>query len=157
MTATAIDAIRDKTDPKCRADKCEDSGCSLSMSGAPSPSALISLEHPAAPAEVGQPHCDFLFVGGHDEAPPLVAPIELTTGRKRAYVLLRQIKGGVSAADSLLPPGIAFRFRPIAARERELHRREIDILRANPVVFRGKTERITLVSCGSNLGEALGP
>lgn len=155
MTATAIDAIRDKTDPKCRTDKCEDSGCSLSMSGTPSPSALIHLEHPAAPVEGGESHCDFLFVGGNDEDPPLVAPIEFTTGRKRAYEFLRQIQGGASVADKLLPPGIAFRFRPIAARERELHRKEIDILRENGVDFRGETRRIRLVRCGSNLGDAL--
>ena len=155
MTATTVDAIRDKTDPKCRADKCEDSGCSLSMAGAPSPNALISLEHPAAPVAVGRPRCDFLFVGGNDEDTPLVAPIELTTGKKSAYVLLRQIKGGVSAADKLLPPGIEFRFRPIAAREREPPRGEVVKLRENPVDFRGKTERIRLVRCGSNLKDAL--
>ena len=63
MSTTAVDAIRAKTDPQCRVDICEDSGCSLSMSGAPSPGALISLEHPAAPIAVGQSRCDFLFVG----------------------------------------------------------------------------------------------
>ena len=155
MTATAIDAIRDKTNPKCHADKCEDSGCSLSMSGAPSPSALISLEHPDAPVEVGRSRCDFLFVGGNDEAPPLVAPIELTTGKKSAYQFLRQIRGGVSVADKLLPPGIEFRFRPIAARERELPKAEIVKLRANRVAFRNKTGLIRLVRCGSNLKDAL--
>ena len=155
MSTTAVDAIRAKTDPQCYADKCEDSGCSLSMSGAPSPGALISLEHTAAPVEVGQSSCDFLFVGGYDEDRPLVAPIELTTGNKRASVFLRQIGGGASVADKLLPSDVAFRFRPVAAYERELGRGRINRLRASRVAFRGQTSLIKLVSCGSNLAQAL--
>ena len=155
MSTTAIDAIRAKTDPQCRVDICEDSGCSLSMSGAPSPGALISLEHPAAPVEVGQSRCDFLFVGGHDEDHPLVAPIELTTGKKSASEFLRQIRGGASVADRLLPSGVAFRFRPIAAHKRGLARGEIKTLRASRVPFRGQARPIKLVRCGSNLARAL--
>lgn len=155
MSTTAVDAIRAKTDPQCHADRCEDSGCSLSMSGAPSPGALISLEHPAAPVAFGQPRCDFLFVGGHDEDRPLVAPIELTIGKKSAFQFQRQIEGGVSVADSLFPSGTAFRFRPVAAYKRELPRAEINKLRANKVTFRGQDRPIRLVRCGSNLAQAL--
>ena len=157
MSTTAVDAIRAGTDPKCHADKCEDSGCSLSMSEAPSPSALISLEHPDGPVPRGQSRCDFLFVAGRDEDAPLVAPIELTTGRKSAYKFLRQIRAGVSVADSLLPAGISFRFRPVAAYKRGIARAEIDKLRANGVDFRDKTGRIKLVPCGSKLKDALDP
>ena len=156
MSTTTVDAIRGGTDPKCRARKCEDSGCSLSMLGTPSPSALISLEHPDAPVPFGQPRCDFLFVGGRDEDPPLVAPIELTTGKKSAYQFLRQIEGGVSVADKLLPPGAAFRFRPVAAYERGIPRAEVAKLRESGVAFRDKAGRIRLVQCGSNLKDALG-
>ena len=155
MSTTAVDAILDETDPQCHADKCEDSGCSLSMSGAPSPGALISLEHPDAPVPFGQSHCDFLFVGGHDEDRPLVAPIELITGNKRAGVFLRQIEGGASVADSLLPSEVAFRFRPVAAYKRELGRGRINKLRACRVAFRGQDRLIRLVRCGSNLAQAL--
>ena len=155
MSTTAVDAIRAKTDKRCHADRCEDSGCSLSMSGAPSPGALISLEHSAAPVATGQSHCDFLFVGGRDEDRPLVAPIELTTGMKSAFRFQRQIEGGVSVADKLLPPGVSFRFRPVAAHKHELPRAEINKLRANRVAFRGQDRLIRLVRCGSNLAQAL--
>ena len=155
MSTTAVDAIRAKTDPQCRVDKCEDSGCSLSMSGAPSPGALISLEHPAAADIAGRSHCDFLFVGGRDEDRPLVAPIELTIGKKSANQFLRQIRRGASVADSLLPSEVAFRFRPVAAYKRELGRGKIAKLRANKVAFRGQTSPIKLVRCGSNLAQAL--
>ena len=155
MSTTAVDAIRDGTDPKCHAVKCEDSGCSLSMSEAPSPSALINLEHPAGPVEFGRTRCDFLFVAGRDEDAPLVAPIELTTGKKSAHKFLRQIRGGVSVADSLLPAGVSFRFRPVAAYERGIPRAEVAKLRANEVKFRDKTGRIKLVRCRSKLKDAL--
>ena len=157
MSTTAVDAILAGTDSQCHADKCEDSGCSLSMSEAPSPSALISLEHPDGPVEFGQTRCDFLFVAGRDEDAPLVAPIELTTGRKSAYTFLRQIRAGASVADSLLPPGISFRFRPVAARERELGRGEMSKLRSLRVSFRGQPRLIKLVPCGSKLKDALDP
>ena len=157
MSTTAVDAIFAGTDPQCHAEKCEDSGCSLSMSEAPSPSALISLEHRSGPVPFGQSRCDFLFVAGRDEDAPLVAPIELTTGKKSAYEFLRQIRGGVSAADSLLPPGISFRFRPVAAYKRGIPRAEVAKLRANEVKFRDKTGRIKLVRCGSKLKDALDP
>ena len=155
MSTTAIDAILDGTDPQCHADKCEDSGCSLSMSGAPSPGALISLEHPAAPVATGLSRCDFLFVGGRDEDHPLVAPIELTTGKKSASEFLRQIRGGASVADRLLPSGVAFRFRPIAAYKRGLAREEMRRLRASRVAFRGQNMLIKPVRCGSNLAREL--
>ena len=155
MSTTAVNAILDGTDPQCHADKCEDSGCSLSMSDAPTPGALISLEHPAAPVAFGQSHCDFLFVGGHDEERPLVAPIELTTGKKRVSVFLKQIRGGASVADRLLPPGVAFRFRPIAAHKRGLGRGRVAELRANRVSFRGQSMPIKPVDCGSSLAQAL--
>ena len=157
MSTTAVDAIFAGTDPQCHAEKCEDSGCSLSMSDAPSPNALISLEHRSAPVPRGQSRCDFLFVAGRDEDAPLVAPIELATGRKSAYKFLRQIRGGVSVADRLLPPGISFRFRPVAAYKRGIPRAEVAKLRVNGVDFRDKTGRIKLVRCGSKLKDALDP
>ena len=155
MSTTAVDAILAGTNSQCHANRCEDSGCSLSMSEAPSPNALINLEHPDGPVEFGRTRCDFLFVAGRDEDAPLVAPIELTTGRKSTFKFLRQIRGGVSVADSLLPPGISFRFRPVAVRGRGLARRDVDKLRASRVSFRGQIGLIKLVRCGSNLAQAL--
>lgn len=157
MSTTAVDAMLAGTDPKCHADKCEDSGCSLSMSDAPSPSALINLERPGSPVAFGQPHCDFLFVGGYDEDHPWVAPIELTRGKKSASRFLNQIRGGASVADRLLPSRVSFRFRPVAAYRRGLGRGEMNRLRASRVSFRGKTGRIKLVRCGSDINDALEP
>ncbi len=115
MPAAIVAAVVAATNPSCHATRCRNRGCSLSLSGAPQPSLLIDMEQDAAPVTSGQPHCDYLFVGGNDESGgPWVAPIELTTGRKRASEFLAQLCAGAAVADKLLPPAIRFRFRPVA-------------------------------------------
>ena len=157
MTSTAVTAVLEQTDPRCHATSCSDSGCSLSLAGAPQPSILISMEHPAAPVPAGQQRCDYLFVGGEDAAGPWIAPVELTTGRKRASELLGQIRSVAEIADKLAPPRISYRFNPIAAYRRALKPDEIATLRrrSNQVNFRGQRQTIRLVPCGTSLANAL--
>ena len=158
MPAIAVDAVIAQTNPQSHTNTCSDSGCSLSLSGVPTPNVLISMEHPASPVPRGQPHCDYLFVGGDDgNSGPWVAPIELTTGRKRASELLAQIRGVTSIADRLLPQGISYRFNPIAAYRRALKPDEIANLRRrnNSINFRGQRQIILLVPCGTRLIDAL--
>lgn len=158
MPATAVEAVREQTNRLCHATNCRDSGCSLDLTGAPAPYALISLEHPTAPVLAGQQHCDYLFVGGDDEnGGPWVVPVELTTGRKRASEFLAQLNGGATVADRLLPAGIPHRFNPVAAYRRALHRDDISDLRkpANRVNFRGQRRQVQLVECSTRLADAL--
>ena len=158
MPATAVEAVRTQTNPLCHAVNCRDSGCALTLDRAPEPYLLISLEHPDAPVPAGQQHCDYLFVGGDDEnGGPWVAPVELTTGRKRASEFLAQIRGGALVADTLLPRGKPSRFNPVAAYHRAPHRDDIADLRkpANRVNFRGQRRQIQLVVCGTRLADAL--
>ena len=159
MPSTAVDAVIASTDPQSHANTCSDSGCSLSLSGVPTPNLLISMEHSSSPAPAGQPHCDYLFVGGVDDVDggPWVAPIELTTGKKRASELLAQIRSVAEIANGLLPQGIANRFNPVAAHRGGLHRDDIANLRkpANRINFRGRLRNIQLVRCGTQLVDAL--
>ena len=158
MPAAAVEAVRAHTDPQCHATNCSDSGCSLLMLGAPGPNILINMEHCKSPVPSGQPHCDYLFVGGDDaDLGPWVVPVELTTGKKRASELLAQIRGVTSIANSLLPQGISYRFNPVAAYRRALHRDDIADLRkpASRVNFRGQLRTVRLVGCGTPLPDAL--
>ncbi len=158
MPATAVEAVTAQTNSQSHANTCSDSGCSLPLSGVPTPNVLISMEHPASPVPTGQPRCDYLFVGGDDsEGGPWVAPIELTTGKKRASELLAQIRSVTSIAEELLPRGIKYRFNPVAAHDRSLHRDDIADLRkpANRVRFRGRPQNVQIVRCGSRLASAL--
>lgn len=157
--ATAVEAVITHTNPQSHANTCSDSGCSLSLSGVPTPNVLISMEHPASPVPFGQPHCDYLFVGGDDYASggPWVAPIELTTGKKKAGELLAQIRGVTQVANSLLPREVTYRFIPIGAHRGGLHRDDIADLRkpANRISFRGRLRNVQLVRCGDRLATAL--
>ena len=158
MSAKAIDAVRSNTNPQCHATTCRDGRCSLTMSNAPEPSLLISLEHPAAPIDPNRPHCDYLFVGGTNRSGgPWVAPIELTASAARVSKFLPQLRAGAQIADRLLPASVSVRFRPIAAYGGELRRIERDnfLKPANHVRFRGKTTPVKLVRCGSPLTKAL--
>ena len=155
MPAAIVAAVAAATNPSCHATRCRDRGCSLSLSGAPQPSLLIDMEQDATPVTSGQPHCDYLFVGGNDESGgPWVAPIELTTGHKRASEFLAQLRAAAAVADKLLPPAIRFRFRPVAV-YRSLNPIESRRLRDSKVNFRGRQAAVKVAKCGSTLAEAL--
>ena len=166
MPATAVAAVRMRTDSQCHATSCRDSGCSLDLTGAPVPYVLIHIDDPAFRVLDGQWHlpddqrrCDYLFVGGDDAGRgPWVVPVELTTGRKEVNDFLAQIGGGIAVADELLPKGVPCRFNPVGGcRLRVLGREVADELRkrSNRVNFRGQLRNIDLVECGTRLADAL--
>ena len=157
MPSTIVNAVRTGTDPCCQTQRCSDSGCSLSLDRSPQPNVLISLEHKASPAAANGPHCDYLFVGGVDEnRGPWVAPIELTTGNKRASQFVAQLQGAAFIADRLLPQGIQIRFSPVAVHDglRPIESRNLKSP-SSRINFRGKAVAIQLVRCGSRLVDAL--
>ena len=159
MAATIVAELRaTEAYRRCQDTSCSDSGCSLSLVGVPGPYALLNLENEPSPGVAHQRHCDYLFVGGDDgNGGPWVAPVELTTGRKRASVFLAQLAGGASVADRLLRRGTLVRFKPIAVHNGGLDPREIRNLRkpANRLRFRDKLEFVQLARCGARLSSLL--
>ena len=157
--ASAVQAVRTRTDLRCHATRCRNGGCVLLLPAVPQPSVLIDLEHDSAAQIVrNRSHCDYLFVGGNDPTRgPWVVPVELTTGRKRASEFLAQLRGGAAIADVLLPAGAPVRFQPVAVHDGGLHRDEIINLRksSNRINFRGDARPVELVRCGSRLADAL--
>ena len=154
--ATTVETVTVATDARCHATRCADSGCSLSLAGVPEPYVLLDLESQHSPALASQPHCDYLFIGGGDNgAGPWVAPIELTTGRKRASEFLAQLAGGAEIANRLLRQGAVVQFNPIAAHNGGLDSREIRKLRTERLRFRGERVLAQVVRCGSRLVSAL--
>ena len=152
----AVEVLKSATDARCHAVDCRDYGCSLDLSEAPNPSILISLESEFAGFAADETRCDYLFVGESDDGGGFwVAPIELTTGRKRALEFFRQLSAGADFADSHLPQNIDVRFRPIAVHSRPLHDREYYLMRTYLVPFRNDDARIRIVSCGDRLADAL--
>ncbi len=166
MPATAVDAVRAHTDPRCQATRCSDSNCSLSLEGVPTPYVLVHIDSSAFRVRAGrwrlpddQRRCDFLLVAGDDaDRGPWVVPVELTTGRKEVSDFVAQIGGGILVADELLPEDIQYRFRPVGGcRPRLVGRGVADELRkpGNRVNFRGDRQNIRLVECGTRLTDAL--
>ena len=152
----AVEVLKSATDVRCHAVDCRDYGCSLDLSDAPTPSILISLESEFAGFAANETRCDYLFVGESDgDGGFWVAPIELTTGRKRAHRFFLQLSAGAGFADSRLPQNIAVRFRPIAVHSIPLHPREYHLMRTYLVPFRNDDARIRIVSCGDKLADAL--
>ena len=166
MPATAVAAAKTRTDPLCHATSCRDSGCSLDLTGAPPPYALIHIDSETFRILNGQwrlpndqRRCDYLFVGGDDiGGGPWVVPVELTTGSKETGDFLAQIRGGILVADELLPRDNRYRLYPVGGCHfRKLGREVADELRkrSNRVNFRGQLRNIDLVECGSRLADAL--
>ena len=159
MQAAIVNTVKQSADSRCHATSCSDSGCSLQMQGVPQPFVLVGLEHQHSPANKTQSHCDYLFVGGVDgkDGGPWLAPVELTTGKKKPSDLLDQLRGGASIAAKLLPTAAQVRFLPIFAHNGGFHRNDINVLRANTSKVRlGNVNRsVALVRCGTRLADAL--
>ena len=165
MSATIVEAVKEKTALLCQTDCCYDSGCCMSLQGIPEPYVLINLENDSAPRHRNHsrhnkhPHCDFLLVAGNDDnGGPWVAPIELTTGNKDGKLLLRQLRAGADIADDLLPPNASFRFRPILAHDGRMHQYVITnviYLQSNYIQLRDASEPIELTRCRGTLADAL--
>lgn len=161
MPTAVIDDFKAATAELTHAASCSDSGCTLTLSSAPQPYALIQVDDPHnPPSEVGRgSRCDYLFVGGDDGGDgPWVVPIELTTGSsKSGSQIVAQLNGGLAVADARLRVGIKFRLFPILAHSKGIGRPVTDYLRrrSNRIAFRGKSMEVQLVSCGSELGTVL--
>ena len=160
MPTTIVDAFKAATRNLEHAERCRDSGCSLSLAQTPEPYVLLKVDSDHSPPEVGSgKRCDFLLVSGSDEGKgPWIVPVELTTGRaKSGRDILEQLHGGLKVADARLPQGIKFQLCPVVAHRSGLGRIVTDYLRndTNKANFRGKLKQVVTVSCGSTLAAAL--
>ena len=102
-----------------------------------------------------QKRCDYLFFGEVRDT-TCVAPIELKSGRFSVSAVLEQIKGGISMAESWLPPGVSFRFVPVLVHDGTIHRQDRRALLARKVQLRKQKKGVVLIKCGQPLTKALG-
>ena len=110
----------------------------------------------ALPIPDDRKRCDYLFVGEGGDA-TLVAPIELKSGRFSVSAVLEQLEGGVKVADQWLPQGSSFRFVPVLAHGRTIHRSNLKALRSRKLKLRGQKKITELIKCGDALTKALRP
>ena len=148
-----VQMVSDTVCRRCQTSDCGRDGCNIQMDGVPDPHVVVDLDcEPLGLLE--QKRCDLLFVGEDDDE-AWVAPIELKSGRFTGYQVVKQLQGGADAADGWLPAGSAFRFVPVLAHGREVHRRDLKALRSKKVTLRDHTRQTVLMRCGEPLKEVL--
>ena len=96
--------------------------------------------------------CDYLFFGNN--APSLVAPIEMKARNVDSDLVERQLQGGADIADKLVPEDHDdFIFRPILV-SRALDKRDKIELRKKRVRFRDRLSKIFRIKCSEPLDRA---
>ena len=143
-------AVRTRIEaPSCLVDAIEKRTCDASLADAPHPHIIIDLDATGSPLGPARRKCDFLFFAD----PNVVMPIEIKDGAPNVARATRQLQAGAKAADRLAPRGLPINFRP-ALVCRPLRRQKGFDLRQAVVVFRGRTEPVGHVECGSPLTDA---
>ena len=155
--ANLVPIVRERVPKECLTRTYSRDGCSVRLTDAPAEHVTVDLDCPALPLPAGKKRCDFVFVGedardGRSDA--WVAPIELKSGAFSASTVVAQLQTGADLADQWLPANAMFNFVPVVAHGR-IRRRELEILRNNPITLREQKRRPFLLRCDSPLRQAL--
>lgn len=152
-----VKKVRDKLDASCVVTgRLTKDGCKLSMAGVTESRLVVDFDKPGAPQHPEAPHCDYLLIAEGENGLGWVAPLELKRGRLHADEVVRQLRAGAFAAESLVSEGDSVKFRPVAATgstpkvERNRLRN-----RNNRIRLHGRMEAVRLLSCGDQLIKAL--
>ena len=140
----------------CHTKQCSRDKCSVRLKGAPPNRLIVDMDCEAL-GLTNKTRCDYLFVSEGDKT-TWVAPIELKGGKVGSVTrVANQLRGGAKLAAELLPPGLAFRFVPILAHKKPIHRLDLKQLRREKIKLRGSVRMIETVRCGDPLIKALRP
>ena len=138
----------------CHTTQCNRDQCSVRLDGTPPKRLIVDMDCEALGLN-NETRCDYLFVSEEDKT-IWVAPIELKGGWIGSVTrVANQLRGGAGLATKLLPPGLAFRFVPILAHKKSIHRLDLKRLRREKIQLRGRVRMIETVRCGDPLIKAL--
>ena len=138
----------------CHATRCDRDQCKVRLDGTPPNRLIIDMDCKALGLG-NETRCDYLFVSEEDKT-SWVAPIELKGGGVDSVThLANQLRGGAELATKLLPPSLAFRFVPILAHKKSIHKIDLKKLRRERIQLRGIERMIETVRCGDQLIKAL--
>lgn len=148
-----VKEIAGKVPAHCRVSRCEGNGCEVRLEGMPSCPDRLTIDLDCKELGISdKKRCDYLFIGQTD-ATTYVALIELKSGKVGSVTdVAKQLQGGANlVAAKLLPPNVSFRFRPVLAHGKGMHKHMLKQLRKEKVKLRGTTTPIRIVRCGSKL------
>ncbi len=144
-----VGKVRCKVDCRCIVKgKLIKDGCRVVMTGAPTPNLVVDFDKPGAPLMLNEKRCDYLFVAEGNPAPDWVVVLELKGGALDAGQVVEQLRAGALAAEKLVGPKEAVRFRPIVIGK--VTKYERPKLKEN-VKFHKHEEPIRWMSCGGEL------
>ena len=140
----------------CHAVRCDRDRCKVRLDGTPPNRLIVDMDCEALGLS-NETRCDYLFVG-EEHKMTWVVPIELKGGKIGSVTrVANQLRGGAELAMSLLPSDLAFRFVPILAHKKPIHRLDLKRLRREKIELHGSVRMVETVKCGNRLIEALRP
>ena len=149
-----VQAVERHVDVACRKRRISKRGCSLSLLGVPVEHVAVDLDCDALGIPVDRTRCDYLFFGQEGDA-AWVSSIELKHGDFRSGSTSAQLQGGADIADAWLPARLRFRFVPVLASGRGVHKERLRALRRVPITLRGQSRRPLLTRCSARLMDLL--
>lgn len=153
-----VEDIRAKLAPECLVGgRLKRMGCAVSLKNAPKTRAIVDFDKPGSPLGPDESRCDYLFIAEGDGGPGWVAPLEVKRGSLETAEVLRQLRAGASAAETLVPRGAPIAFRPVAV-SGSTPKAQRDRLKSQgaKIRFHDHEEAVRLLSCGDPLMKALG-
>ncbi len=150
-------ALRAACDPSCFVKTCKRGRCAVGLAGAPRPRAILDLDSEGSPLGPAQARCDYLFVAdGETGGPGWFAPIEITAGRSKSAVRIRdQLQAGADVVAHLLPGNLQLKFVPVLTGKLKRHEQSLLRKDACKVAFRGQRRLVRRIDCGGRLAGAL--
>ena len=153
--ANLVERIRESLPDGCFATgRLRKQGCSVSLTGVPTPSITIDMDKPQAPVGQDETKCDYIFIGGSGNV--FLLPLELKRGKLDASDVARQLQAGANIADNrIIPKHELVQFQPVGVCGGKFHRAERRRLSQHKIRFRGKHSNVQLLKCGDLLVKAL--
>lgn len=152
-----VDRIRARVGPGNCVDSCSRDGCRVDMTGLPMDRAIVDVDKAFPARELDGKRCDFVLVAERSDAPLLVAPVELKSGKVNFLEALEQLRGGAKFADWIAEPASNAECQPVLIHGKGFHKAEHRMLNRRKVAFRGRKLTVKIARCDEprNLARAL--
>ena len=158
MTGLA-EAVRRKIKDSCIEDgPLRRKDCEISLEDAPRPRIVIDFDKPGSPLGKSQKRCEYLFVADRDGGGGWVVPMEFKSSRMNVSRVAEQLRAGARVAEQLVPNQNPISFRPVAVVYQPANKKQRRDLKdaRHTVRYRGRSEPVRVLQCGSLLTEVLG-
>ena len=160
-TKALLDAVKASCveHPLCSKRRCTKQfsrdGASFSLGKAPIPHLVVDFDAPGSPLEKNDPRCDFLFVSdGSGASNGHVAPIEMSSGKKKASKVREQLQAGTDFVEAAFPSALKVNFRPVLVGKltrSKKARRDSKAGSGEVIRFRQTAYKLEVISSGSTL------